>query len=180
MFSEAFPSHAKLWHVSSLPLPKQGYLEHHIPDSLCSSINPSFISSSMNQERWTHSIQQSAVLVCHQMLNFRVIIRVVQWHLHKLRSIIYSSQPDETECLCIKELFGMNLFKLRLFQFFWQNLTSTRKSWRSRVSWLSWSCICPFCRKIIYLHWWHIKITINSYLYYLININIKNHLQVNL
>lgn len=89
MFSEAFPSHAKLWHVSSLPLPKQGYLEHHIPDSLCSSISPSFISSSMNQERWTHSIQQSAVLVCHQMLNFRVIIRVVQWHLHKLRSINY-------------------------------------------------------------------------------------------
>lgn len=80
-FSEAFPSHAKSRHVSSLPLPnQQGYLEQHIPDSLCSSINPSFISSSgMNQECWTHSVQQSAVLVGHQMQNFIVIIRVVQW-----------------------------------------------------------------------------------------------------
>lgn len=39
----------------------------------------SFISSSMNQECWTHSIQQSTSLVCHQMQIFRVVIRVVQW-----------------------------------------------------------------------------------------------------
>lgn len=28
---------------------------------------------------WTHSIQQSTSLVCHQMHIFRVIIRIVQW-----------------------------------------------------------------------------------------------------
>lgn len=132
--SEAFPSHAKLWHISSLPLPKQqGYLEHHIPDSLCSSINPEFhqflyesgMLNTLNTAEHFSSLSSNANL-----------------------SSCYKSCPVNDKLRSINYLF-LSTRGNRMFMhqgIIWHEFVQTpavsiflTKSWRSRFSWLSWS-----------------------------------------